>query len=124
MNLLVTGCCGFIGSNFVKLLLAERPGWRIANLDALTYAGNRANLEDEEKNSPDYFFCHGDIRRPEDVERAIGMLPGPVDAIVNLPRKATSTTPSATPASSWRPTWAGPRSCSRPRARRSAASCR
>ena len=84
MNLLVTGCCGFIGSNFVKLLLAERPGWRIANLDALTYAGNRANLEDEEKNSPDYFFCHGDIRRPEDVERAIGMLPGPVDAIVNF----------------------------------------
>ena len=84
MNLLVTGCCGFIGSNFVKLLLAERPGWRIANLDALTYAGNRANLEDEEKNSPDYFFCHGDIRRPEDVERAIGMRPGPVDAIVNF----------------------------------------
>ena len=84
MNLLVTGCCGFIGSNFVKLLLAERPGWRIANLDALTYAGNRANLEDEEKNSPGYFFCHGDIRRPEDVERAIGMLPGPVDAIVNF----------------------------------------
>ena len=84
MNLLVTGCCGFIGSNFVKLLLAERPEFRIVNLDALTYAGNRANLADEEKNAPNYSFCHGDIRRPEDVERALGMLPGPVDAIVNF----------------------------------------
>ena len=48
MKLLVTGGYGFIGSNFVRLLLAERPGWRIVNVDLLTYAGNRENLEDVE----------------------------------------------------------------------------
>ena len=42
----VTGGCGFIGSNFVRYLLAERPDWKIVNVDALTYAGNLANLAD------------------------------------------------------------------------------
>ena len=48
MNVLVTGGSGFIGSNLVRLLLAERPGWRIVNLDKLTYAGNAENLADLE----------------------------------------------------------------------------
>jgi dTDP-glucose 4,6-dehydratase len=43
-TLLVTGGAGFIGSNFVQLVLAERPDWRLVNLDALTYAGNLQNL--------------------------------------------------------------------------------
>lgn len=46
MNILVTGGCGFIGTNFVRLLLAERPDVRIVNVDKLTYAGNPANLAD------------------------------------------------------------------------------
>jgi dTDP-glucose 4,6-dehydratase len=43
---LITGGCGFIGSNLIRLLLAERPGLRIVNVDKLTYAGNTANLAD------------------------------------------------------------------------------
>jgi dTDP-glucose 4,6-dehydratase len=60
MHLLVTGGCGFIGSNFVRLILAERPEWRVTNIDKLTYAGNRANLADLESN-PNYRFVHADI---------------------------------------------------------------
>ena len=39
-NLLVTGGSGFIGSNFVKIMLKEHPDYKIVNMDALTYAGN------------------------------------------------------------------------------------
>ncbi len=45
MNIIVTGGAGFIGSNFVHYVSRERPDWHITVLDALTYAGNRANLE-------------------------------------------------------------------------------
>jgi len=68
-TVLVTGGAGFIGSNFVHLLVGERPGWRVVNLDALTYAGNLENLRSVE-GSPRYAFVHGDITRPEDVDRA------------------------------------------------------
>ncbi len=61
MHLLVTGGCGFIGSNFVRLVLSERPDWRITNVDALTYAGNPGNLADVAGN-PRYTFVHADIR--------------------------------------------------------------
>jgi dTDP-glucose 4,6-dehydratase len=60
MNVLVTGGSGFIGSNLVRLLLAERPGWRVVNLDKLTYAGNAENLADLDGNSR-YRFVRGDI---------------------------------------------------------------
>ena len=43
-TVLVTGGCGFIGANFVRFLLTERPDWRVVNIDKLTYAGNQANL--------------------------------------------------------------------------------
>ena len=48
MNVLVTGGCGFIGSNFVRQRLLEKgsPLKRLVNLDALTYAGNPANVAD------------------------------------------------------------------------------
>lgn len=60
MKLLVTGGSGFIGSNFIRLILRERPEWRIVNLDALTYAGNPDNLKDIEKD-PRYRFVKGSI---------------------------------------------------------------
>jgi dTDP-glucose 4,6-dehydratase len=60
MNVLVTGGSGFIGSNLVRLLLAERPDWRVVNLDKLTYAGNAENLADLEGH-PRYRFVRGDV---------------------------------------------------------------
>jgi dTDP-glucose 4,6-dehydratase len=69
VSCIVTGGAGFIGSNFVHLLARARPEWRIVNLDALTYAGNLENLREVEER-PEYAFVHGDITRPEDVERA------------------------------------------------------
>ena len=44
MKLLVTGGAGFIGSNFVRHVYRERPDWQVTVLDAMTYAGNEANL--------------------------------------------------------------------------------
>ena len=77
-SVLVTGGAGFIGSNFIHMLLETRPSWRVVNLDALTYAGNLENLTAAEA-SENYRFVHGDITRPEDVERAfaeLGKKPG------------------------------------------------
>lgn len=59
-TLLVTGGCGFIGSNFVRLALDACPQDRIVNLDVLTYAGNLANLTDL-ADRPNYRFVRGDI---------------------------------------------------------------
>ena len=50
MILLVTGGAGFIGSNFIRHVLAARPGDQVVNLDALTYAGNLENLVGVEKD--------------------------------------------------------------------------
>jgi dTDP-glucose 4,6-dehydratase len=60
MRLLVTGGAGFIGSNFIHLVLAERPDWEVFNLDKLTYAGNPANLREVGSDSR-YRFVKGDI---------------------------------------------------------------
>lgn len=60
MKLLVTGGCGFIGSNFIRLMFREHPGISITNLDKLTYAGNPENLRDVE-GAFDYSFVRGDI---------------------------------------------------------------
>lgn len=59
-KILVTGGCGFIGSNFVRHALERCSDYRIINLDKLTYAGNPANLKDIEEN-PRYRFVKGDI---------------------------------------------------------------
>ncbi len=68
-SLLVTGGAGFIGSNFIRHALSLRPHWRIINLDALTYAGNAANLDDIAAAMPArYRFAHGDIGDSELVE--------------------------------------------------------
>lgn len=60
MQVLLTGGCGFIGSNFVRLVLRERPGYTIVNLDALTYSGNPDNLRNLEHDDR-YRFVHGDV---------------------------------------------------------------
>src|ERR671918_204144 len=60
MNVLVTGGCGFIGSNLVRYLRRERPDWKIVNLDRLTYAGNLENLADLEGDAG-HVFVRGDI---------------------------------------------------------------
>jgi len=67
-SILVTGGCGFIGSNFVRLLCAE-PDWRVINLDKLTYAGNLENLADVSNER--LRFVHGDIRDRACVERIL-----------------------------------------------------
>lgn len=59
-TILVTGGAGFIGSNFIKMEIASNSGYRIINLDNLTYAGNLKNLKEIE-NSPNYKFIKGDI---------------------------------------------------------------
>lgn len=60
MKILVTGGAGFIGSNFLRFVLRERPGVRLTNVDKLTYSGNLESLRDIEKD-PRYTFVHGDI---------------------------------------------------------------
>lgn len=80
MRWLVTGGLGFIGSNFIRLALRERPALEIVNLDAMTYAGNPANLRDVEGDRR-YRFVHGDICDPAAVKHAVG---DGVDAVVNF----------------------------------------
>jgi len=58
-SILVTGGAGFIGSNFVKLMLSKHD-YKVINLDLLTYAGNLNNLTDIESNKK-YRFVKGDI---------------------------------------------------------------
>lgn len=69
--LLVTGGCGFIGSNYIRLVLDSDPAISIVNLDALTYAGNLANLADL-VGSPRYRLVRGDITDRAAVTAAIG----------------------------------------------------
>ncbi|MDQ1275632.1 MAG: dTDP-glucose 4,6-dehydratase, partial [Euryarchaeota archaeon] len=79
MKLLVTGGCGFIGSNFIRYMLEKYPHYRIINLDKLTYAGNPANLKDIE-NNPNYSFVKGDICDPVIVNEVMNK----VDKVVHF----------------------------------------
>ena len=60
MTILITGGCGFIGSNFVRYMLEQYPSYTVVNLDKLTYAGNPENLDGVDTN-PNYKFVKGDI---------------------------------------------------------------
>ncbi|XYH92953.1 dTDP-glucose 4,6-dehydratase [Sorangium sp. So ce1128] len=69
-RILVTGGAGFIGSNFVRYVLTERPGVQVVNLDALTYAGSLESLSGLPGEGR-HAFVHGDIRDRGLVERLL-----------------------------------------------------
>jgi dTDP-glucose 4,6-dehydratase len=81
--MLVTGGAGFIGSNFVRWLLAEDPCLRLVNLDALTYAGNLANLADlPAEQVARHRFVQADIRDSDAVGRLFAE--EPIDTVVHF----------------------------------------
>jgi dTDP-glucose 4,6-dehydratase len=80
MKILVTGGCGFIGSNFIRYVLKSNPNYSVINVDKLTYAGNLENLSDL-SHSPRYYFIRADITEASRMEELIGK---GMDAIVNF----------------------------------------
>ena len=83
MKILVTGGCGFIGSNFVRHVLKTTEYIRVINLDLLTYAGNLANLADVQRDFPErYRFIKGDICDKELIQEVFETTP--VDALVHF----------------------------------------
>ncbi|MGZ8449959.1 MAG: dTDP-glucose 4,6-dehydratase [Candidatus Deferrimicrobiaceae bacterium] len=81
MRLLVAGGAGFIGSNFIRYILASHDDWQVVNVDKLTYAGNLANLEDVEGDER-YRFSRADICDAKEIESIVAE--GEPDAIVNF----------------------------------------
>ncbi len=79
MRLLITGGAGFIGSNFIRLVLSKHEDYEITNLDKLTYAGNLDNLKDIE-NKKNYRFVKGDICN----QKLVGRLAKDADIIVHF----------------------------------------
>jgi dTDP-glucose 4,6-dehydratase len=79
MRYLITGGAGFIGSNFIRHLLATDPDAHVTNLDSLTYAGNLANLADVDTD-PRYSFVKADIC---DEAAVAEVIPGH-DVVVNF----------------------------------------
>ena len=78
-HLLVTGGCGFIGSNYIRQVLSDKVH-RVTNFDKLTYAGNLENLR-EVADNPDYRFVKGDMANREDVEKVFSEK---IDYVVNF----------------------------------------
>lgn len=80
-RVMVTGGAGFIGSNFIRYILRRHSGWRVINLDKLTYAGNPANLKDVQSDLR-YQFVKGDIADRKLMDRLFKE--EEVDAILNF----------------------------------------
>ncbi len=80
-SILITGGAGFIGSHVVRLFVEKYPDYRIVVLDALTYAGNPANLRDVE-GRPNYTFIRGDITDTAVVERIFAEYR--IDGVIHL----------------------------------------
>lgn len=83
MNILVTGGCGFIGSNFIRQRMTEKntPLHKLVNVDALTYAGNPANLAGVNADRR-YVFAHGSIGDEALMTRLLHE--HDIDAVVNF----------------------------------------
>jgi len=81
MNVLVTGGCGFIGSNLVLHLRASRPEWTVVTLDKLTYAGNLENLASLEGDRR-HIFVKGDICDRELLDNVLGL--NRIEAVLHL----------------------------------------
>ncbi|CAF1300017.1 unnamed protein product [Adineta ricciae] len=80
-TILITGGAGFIGSHVVRLFVTKYPHYRIINFDALTYAGNLANLRDIQEK-PNYVFIQGDLNNIKDIENVFDQYP--IDGIIHL----------------------------------------
>lgn len=59
MRLLVTGGCGFIGSNFIRYYFSQSPPECLVNLDAMYDCAKETNIPDAIRNAPNYSFIHG-----------------------------------------------------------------
>ncbi len=81
MVILISGGAGFIGSNLIHYWLAQNPGDTIVNFDALTYAGNLANLAGVESN-PNYHFFQGDLRKQEQLDEVFEQFS--IDSVIHL----------------------------------------
>ena len=81
MHIIVTGGCGFIGSNFIKHMVKKYPKYEITNYDKLTYAGNKDNVLECEYYD-NYHFVKGDINDYDKVRNTIKSLK--IDTIINF----------------------------------------
>ena len=79
MRILVTGGCGFIGTNFIRYMLSRDPKVEIINLDKMGIGSNPKNLEDL-KDHANYRFIKGDISNPD----LINSIMRDTDAVVNF----------------------------------------
>ncbi|MEI6325011.1 MAG: dTDP-glucose 4,6-dehydratase [Gemmataceae bacterium] len=79
-RVIVTGGCGFIGSNFIRLFLHQEPDLHIVNVDNLTYAGNLENLKDLETN-PRLSFARLDITQLDELEP---LFREPLDSVIHF----------------------------------------
>jgi dTDP-glucose 4,6-dehydratase len=82
-KVLITGGCGFIGTNLIRYALEHRPQWEIVNLDLLTYAGNIENTHGlSERYGRRYTFVRGDIADASCVDALFGRFG--FDLVLNL----------------------------------------
>ncbi len=107
-NIIVTGGCGFIGSNFVHYVVDNHPDVHVTVLDALTYAGNIENIAGLPEDRVE--FVHGNICDAELLDRIV---PGH-DAIVHYAAESHNDNSIANPSRSSRRTWRARSACWRP----------
>jgi len=81
MRILITGSCGFIGSNFIRHFNDKHPYYKILNVDKLTYAGNLENLKGLEKKK-NYKFIKEDISNASGMKKIFGKFRP--DAVINF----------------------------------------
>jgi dTDP-glucose 4,6-dehydratase len=81
MKVLITGGCGFIGSNFIRYFFKKHPSYKIINVDKLTYAGNLENLKGFEKKK-NYRFLKADISNAAQMKRIFRRFEP--DAVINF----------------------------------------